>query len=83
MVPQPINQILVITCQKCGGTGFKIGKKGKRKVCKLCNGVPNMGNNQMVVNHPNYHIRRTWCFCCKVSKKGYRKCKCAKGCMIF
>jgi hypothetical protein len=93
VVQQPIAPIVVSTCHKCHGTGYKIGKKG-RKVCKKCHGMVTtsaMNNRQVVVmNNPShyngnihpYH-RRTWCGCLKVSKKGYNKCKCAKGCNIL
>ena len=84
--PQAVQPIIVSGCHKCGGTGFKIGKKGVRKVCKKCRGVPTVVNNnrQIVVAQPHLiHQRRTWCGCLKVSKKGYNKCKLAKGCNIF
>jgi hypothetical protein len=91
-VIQPqISPIIVSTCTKCNGTGFKLGKKG-RKVCKKCRGMVSttanrqvvVMNQQGVVHHGHIHPqRRTWCGCLKVSKKGYNKCKLQKGCNIL
>jgi hypothetical protein len=90
--PQVIQPQIVMTpvvpmgvaCHKCGGSGMKIGKKGKAKPCKKCKGIAYNPNVQNVIVSPHaLPYRRTWCGCLKVSKKGHNKCKVAKGCNIF